>query len=429
MPSKPLRPRSLFRLRRELARGVAALFFAGATAMPAAGQAGSVRGQVIDRRTEQPVRDAVIVLAGTDHRAATDSLGVFELASLKPGRYTLLVTHVAYGERSVGISVVGGQPTRILLAMTEAAIELAPLSVQAVSLEERRARGAGYDRNFVGREQLAQSESSHMDLADVLRQHAPTVRVRRLERIVGSPICIELRTIRASGVQPSCLSPAVYLDGVPITNPTTLYSTLDPRMIESIEVIPAAEAGVRYGSGALYGALLIETRRPGGAGPTQTVLAGRDNFDWSTDQAGHSTVLVFASSVAANAAGLAAGLTAARQCLSLRMPSNDGLITDCELVPTLGVGVAAMLLPAISSSLASRWTGRTDQSQGRFVPALVGASMTVLPGYALVLSGQRNDSQTMMNVGYGILVVGTPLMTTAADYLFRRLRGGPDDAR
>jgi hypothetical protein len=412
-----------------LLTAISLVIVAHAAAVPAAAQTGEVRGQVIDRRTEAPVRGALIALSGSDQQVETDSLGAFHLSGLRAGRYTLRVTHLAYGERSVGISVVGGETTRILLTVTENAIALAPLSVAAVSVEERRARGAGYDRNVVTRAQLTASENTHMDLADILRQHAPTVRVRRMERIVGSPVCIELRTIRSSGVQPSCLSPAVYLDGVPITNPTMLYSTLDPRMIESIEVIPAAESGVRFGSGALYGALLIETRRPGGAVRAQTVLAGRDAFDWASDESGHSTPLVLVSTVAANAAGLAVGLTAARQCLSLRAPSHDSLITDCEVMATLGAGVAAMLLPALSSSLASRWTGRTDLSQGRFVPALVGAGMTVMPGYALALSGQRNDSDTMTNVGYAILVVGTPLITTAADYLFRRLRGGPDDAR
>jgi len=231
------------------------------------------------------------------------------------------------------------------------------------------------------------------------------------------------------GVQSPCLSPAVYLDGVPITNPTTLYGALDPQMIESIEVIPAAEAGVRFGTGALYGALMIETRRPSGAAETRTVLPGREAFDWSTDAGGHSTAIVLLSTAAANAAGLAAGLAAAKQCLSLRAPSNDGLITDCEMIPTLGVGVAAMLLPALGSSLASRWTGRTELSEGRFVPALVGAGMTVLPGYALILSGQRNDSDGMVGLGYAILVVGTPVITTAADYLFRRLRGEAAERR
>jgi hypothetical protein len=88
-----------------------------------------------------------------------------------------------------------------------------------------------------------------------------------------------------------------------------------------------------------------------------------------------------------------------------------------------------MLLPALGSSLASRWTGRTELSEGRFVPALVGAGMTVLPGYALILSGQRNDSDGMVGLGYAILVVGTPVITTAADYLFRRLRGEAAERR
>jgi hypothetical protein len=81
-----------------------------------------------------------------------------------------------------------------------------------------------------------------------------------------------------------------------------------------------------------------------------------------------------------------------------------------------------LLLPALGSSLGSRLAGQTDRSRGRFGPATVGATMALVPGYALVFTGQRNDSQTLQYVGYGIMTVGAPFISTAADYLFRKLR-------
>jgi hypothetical protein len=213
----------------------------------------------------------------------------------------------------------------------------------------------------------------------------------------------------------------VYLDGVPITNPTTLYATLDPRMIESMEVIPAAEAGVRFGSGALYGALLIETIRPGAA-RREAVVNRTPNFDWSTETESHRTGRVFVSSLLGNVGGAGLGLLAARQCLRLREPSNDSVITDCEALPTASAAVAAILLPALGGSIASGFAGRTDLSEGRLLPAAVGASMVLVPGYALVLSSRRNDSPGLQLVGYALIGVGAPLVATAADYLFRRLR-------
>jgi hypothetical protein len=48
--------------------------------------------------------------------------------------------------------------------------------------------------------------------------------------------------------------------------------------------------------------------------------------------------------------------------------------------------------------------------------------MVLVPGYALVLSSRRNDSPGLQLVGYALIGVGAPLVATAADYLFRRLR-------
>jgi hypothetical protein len=257
----------------------------------------------------------------------------------------------------------------------------------------------------------------------MLRLAVPQVQVRRRERVLGSPVCIELRTIRAA--QGDCLSPAVYLDGVPITNPTSLYDNIPLNMIESVEVLPAAESGVIYGSGALYGAILIRTRKPGVLTDEETERAlatKRPNFDWSQEEGGHSTSRVFLSSLLGNGAGLAIGYVAASQCLGLRKPSYDGLISECGAAASIGTGAAAVVLPAIGSGFASSLAGRTDNSKGLMAPASVGSAMTVLPAYALVFSGYRNDSDGLKWAGYSILVLGPPIVATAADYLFRKIR-------
>jgi len=61
-------------------------------------------------------------------------------------------------------------------------------------------------------------------------------------------------------------------------------------------------------------------------------------------------------------------------------------------------------------------------SVGKLVPALVGAGMGVLPGYIFSLSTVGDGVQTMNAVGKVFLVVGTPLLTSLADKMFRALR-------
>ena len=391
---------------------------------PAAAQVQAVTGQVIDQRTQEPVVNALVVLVGTSQQSATDGQGRFRLPQVPAGEHTIQVTHLAYGTRTVKLSVDGRTSVEVRITLSPTAIVLQPVTVEALTAEERRARGLGYQQSVVRREQIAEGERMNLDLAEVLHRNLPNVRVRRLERVVGSPICIELRSLR--GIGTGCQSPLVYLDGVPISNPETLYGSLGLGMIESMEVVPAAEAGARYGAGGLHGALLIQTRRPGVLSEEERAarLTGRRaNFDWSVEPRSHRTGLVFASSFLGNAAGLGVGHLAARQCLRYRKPSYDGIVSNCAALPTIAVAAAAMVLPALGSSTASGFAGRTDLSQGRLAPATLGAAMTLLPGYALVMTGRRNHSDALSNVGYGILLLGPPILTTAADYLFRQVRG------
>ena len=59
-----------------------------------------------------------------------------------------------------------------------------------------------------------------------------------------------------------CEHPKVYLDGVPVSSPDQLYGMLSLHTIEQLEVIPPGEAGARFGTGSLYGVILITTQRP-----------------------------------------------------------------------------------------------------------------------------------------------------------------------
>jgi hypothetical protein len=395
-----------------------ALLYGTLLAAPAGAQTGAVLGQVVEAPGHRPIEGAAVQLA--DLIVETDELGMFRFDDVPAGRHELRVSRMGYTHRDVEVVIVAGEVSRIRLVVSAAAITLAPLTVEALSADSLRARGAGYGRGGVTRAQLAQWQGTNMKLGDILRTAVPGVRARGLEQVAGSDVCIELRSTRSTG---RCLSPAIYLDGVPITNPTMLVASLDVREIERIDVVPAAEAGVRFGPGALYGALLIETRRPGPAPRAATrPLPPPANFDWSTDAGAHPTARVFASSAAGNAAGVALGLAAAGQCLRVREPAYDAIVSSCGLLPTLGAGAIALVLPALGSSLGSRLAGKTGDSRGQWGPATAAAAMLILPGYAVVLSGMRNDSEAMQWVGRSVVVLGTPAATTLSDYLFRKRR-------
>jgi hypothetical protein len=387
-------------------------------------QTSEILGQVLREGSRDPVAGAQVQVVGTVVGALTDARGAFRLPAVPVGRWSLRIVHIGFGERVVEVVVEAGKPTGVRVFLSETAIQLEAIEVDAISWEERRLRGLGVGRNVVTRAAIEDAIGRNMDMAEVLRREIPNLSVRRQQNIAGSGICIELRTLAGNAAQ--CRSPKVYLDGVPIEGPTILYQQLDLRMIESMEVVSSAEAGTRYGSGALYGALLIQTRRPGAATEEEEArirLLGPRGFDWSKDPEPHPLARTLAFSFIGSAAGLAIGFTAADRCIEVRRLQRSDLYSRCDRWPTFGSAAVALLAPAMMSGLASGLGGRTDASRGRLLPSVIGASMALIPGYALLITSERDANPTMRSISLGIMLVGTPIASTIADRIYRKLRG------
>lgn len=394
-------------------------------ALPASalGQAAAVSGHVADAGTQAAVAGAEVALDGLARSAVTDADGYFLIEGIPGGALTVRVRHIAYGDRSLRITAADTGMTYVRLELTDSALVLAPLEVAVLGAAERQLRSLGYRRNVVTRAQLAQARGTSLTFGEVLRQFVPGVRVRTVEGVVGAATCIELRAAVAS--RNRCLYPAVYVDGAPVTNVSSIFAAFPLEMIESIEVVPAAEAGGRFGTGALHGALLIESRRAVSRNDAVGRQVAQARFhDWSAEERGHSTLRSFAAAAAGNGAGLAGGLAIATTCIGTRAPSHDRLVSTCDAWTTIGATAAAIAVPAIGGAIGSRLGGRSRDSRGQFFPAAVGATMALVPGYALVLTGQRLESDPLRGIGVATLVVVAPFLSAMADHQFRTLRNG-----
>jgi hypothetical protein len=204
---------------------------------------------------------------------------------------------------------------------------------------------------------------------------------------------------------------------------------MDMGDIERLEMVPPAEAGVRFGTGALWGALVIETRIPGIREPGKEAFRigplTVEAFDWNQEPRGHNTWRTFAGALLGNAAGLAVGVPLASRCIEVVSPSYDRVTTECAAWPTMGSAVAGVVFPAIGSALGARLGGQTTLSRGDFMPTAIAAVMALIPGYALEVSSRRSDWQTTSAAAKVILTVGVPVAVTFADRLFRKLRPAP----
>ena len=387
-----------------------------------------VSGRIYDRQTQLAVEGASVTFDGTSYAVITDENGLFRISGLPDGVYRVVVSHLAYGTHEQTMNVPAGSELAVRIALGREAIELDPVVVSTQSERERRNRARGVRINELTVDEIEALIPTSRNLADVLQQSIPGLRSVP-SALANGYNCIEFRspaTIRYLG---DCRSPLTLLDGVRMYDPPLLFSTIDLNSISRIELIPPAEAGAEYGSDSAFGVLLIETktyaterqRAGGGSRPMPGELDG--SWNWDLEGSSHPTAKVFLYSFLGNAAGLAAGLALAQQCVEFDRLAVDVFNSSCGRWGTLGARGAALTIPVLGASTAARWSGRTDFSHGRFWPTALAAGVALLPGYAIASSSTVDGFQGTTWVSRFVLLFGVPAATTLADYMYRRFDG------
>jgi hypothetical protein len=286
----------------------------------------------------------------------------------------------------------------------------------------------------VDREKILQFAGSSRNVGDLIRRAVPTLQVREGDAsgaVAGSGLCLEFRGTSARSMNPggtsgTCHDPQVYMDGIALGDPAAAYTISSFESLQWIQAIPPGQVGAQFGS-STYGVILIATTQgsartsgmTGGSG--MLVRSRRSTFDWEQDPNGHDFIRTFLGAAAGNAAGLAAGLAAGRHCVYVEDVTRE-IETSCSNAGVAGVGLVAFALPAMGSALGAHFGGSTSVSVGRWVPALLGATMAIFPGYVFALTTVGGGVEATNDAGKVLLLVGTPLLTTLADRLYRNLR-------
>lgn len=395
------------------------------TAPLSAQSTASVSGWVLDGGTREPIRTVRLRIEGLEATSSTDENGRFLLDSVPEGIRVLILDHLTYGTHRHFLNLRAGEPLEVEIRLTPEAIELEPLLVQTESARQRAARATGASVHVVNRDRIERALGTSRHLGDLVRQTVAGMHLSEPNSVTGR-VCLEFRAAASLSLMGSgCRSPQVFLDGVPITGPDAFYGLIALETIQRIEIIPPGEAGARYGTGSLYGVLLIDTRTPGLREfdqPREVMLGPRRSrtFDWDQDSFGHRSKRSAAGAFLGNAVGLAAGLAIARRCISL--DHKDELVATCGSSSTVGAGALAVVLPALGSALGARWGGTTDASRGDLVPMMLTTGLMIFPGYVFALSTATGSGNSVNSVGAVFLVIGVPAMATIGDYLFRKLR-------
>ena len=228
---------------------------------------GDLRGRLLDERTGRPIGQAVVRTTDGGRQALSDADGWFRFEGVLPGRYALEILHLGYDVTSAPVEVPPGQDVSLVLRVTPQTVELEGIEVTTRGAVEEIRRLTPFRRDIVYGEAMAIEEQRGARAFEILRRSVPGLRVSEMYPETGPPVlCIQTnrRVQRLRGS--SCDNVQVIVNDQRVFQGVEMLHAMPASEIESMEFLPAAQAGARFGSGAdlANGVLIVYTR---GRGP------------------------------------------------------------------------------------------------------------------------------------------------------------------
>lgn len=225
---------------------------------------GILQGEVVDYVSGAPVAGASVSILGTTSRVLTDAEGSFLLDKLPPGRHLVVTEYLGYETRTDSVTIFSQETVGIEVRMATDALEVEGLVVTARMRFGENTLNVGKRQDVFTREEIEPLLGRVQNAGDLLRNmNVPGLRVR--EVYIDDPItgvrlpglCVEVsRRYGGSGCRPA----AVFLNGVYIPQPDQFLRSLDPNVIDRIEILSPIDAQFQFGSLAGNGAVVIYTR-------------------------------------------------------------------------------------------------------------------------------------------------------------------------
>lgn len=227
---------------------------------------GTLVGKVMDYTTREPLVGAVVSVLGTDQRQVSDAEGNVLLSGLPPGRHLVTTEYLGYEARTDSVTVFSQETVDFEVRLTTEAIQVEGLVVTARSRFGRTTSLAADKRADVfTRVEIEPILPRVRNMGDLLRNmNTPGLRISEVmvadaSGVMVPGLCVEIgrRTTRTAG---GCAQAAVFLNDVIMPYPDQVLASLDPNVIERIEVLTPIDAQFQFGTVAGNGAVLIYTR-------------------------------------------------------------------------------------------------------------------------------------------------------------------------
>jgi TonB-linked SusC/RagA family outer membrane protein len=244
--------------------GIAVAFLINAAVAQA--QQSTLQVRVIEARTQRPIAEAQVGIAGTLIGGITNAEGRVTLRNIPLGPQTVRVLRVGFAEAKQSIRVTGAELPPMDITISPVAVDLSPVVITATGTQLRKEVG-----NTVSTINVAQTVqiSPITTVSDLL-----AARTSNLVVTTGTQTGSGSRT-RIRGVASMSLSnePIFIIDGVRMTadvGSSALFtggsqpsrsSDINPDEIEGIEIVKGPSAAALYGTAAANGVVVITTKR------------------------------------------------------------------------------------------------------------------------------------------------------------------------
>ncbi|HEV2479636.1 MAG TPA: outer membrane beta-barrel protein [Puia sp.] len=116
---------------------------------PAMGQTGTIRGNLFDQVSKDPLPAANITLQHTSYHTRADEKGNFTLAHIQPGEYDLFITNVGYTDLHKHVVVKAGETTKVYLGLALGGQAMEEVTVFGRADREKETGSRDRERNAV----------------------------------------------------------------------------------------------------------------------------------------------------------------------------------------------------------------------------------------------------------------------------------------
>lgn len=219
----------------------------------------TISGIVLNENTREPVIGATVIIQKTEEGTVSDLDGKFSFSRLQKGEYTLVISSLGYGTKTVKYTVPGEEPLEVLLSPTAIEIEEVIVSTPFHQLQSDNVmkveRATVEDLQRTGALNLSEGISKIAGVETITTGSG-----------IGKPVIRGLSSNRV----------LVYTQGVRLENQQFGDEHglgMSSSGVESVEVIKGP-ASLLYGSDALGGVLYLNPEKFAPVDSSQVDLAG-----------------------------------------------------------------------------------------------------------------------------------------------------------